>query len=455
MSDGRIVVPGVLSANGTPAGGVAAFQPDGTLDATFRTPGFGLAAYPLSHALLSDGRLAVAGQFNHAGQAAQMGLAILEADGALAPSQMPISKWFPWAVDVPMASLAPGPERTFYYLLHLADTNGNATPVLRRANTDGRADNSFSTPWLGQDDLSGVSQLYSQADGKLILLAGGSAQAAVNGVFACRLGLDGNLDNSFVGPSASLQPLLGAFTLNPDQSLESISVGNLRLVRTTAAGRFLAAVNGIDGTARLACLNADGTAQWQTTAMTGLGFTEDYPTVFNRLTGTYEEPYTILYAQRVIADALELADGRLLVCGTFATFGGVAAPGLARLNADGSVDTSFVLAGGPLWLANPLVTPYLDALAKDASGRVYIAGLFDSFNGTPAQGLARLKPDGTVDTTFNPQIQYVDYPGSTTYLQTASAFSLEYAGGQLYVFGTFTDTPGAFPRALWRLDIGQ
>jgi len=460
MSDGRLVVPGVLSVNGTPVGGVAAFSANGTFDATFQAPGFGVVNYPLAQAMLADGRLAVAGQFNHAGQAAQMGLAILESDGSLAPSQMPVSKEFPWAVDVPWAALAPGPERTFYYLLHLSDTNGKTTPVLGRAHADGRSDNNFRPGWLSTDDLNSVSQLYSQADGKLILSAGGSAQAAVNGHFSARLLLDGSMDNSFVDPSGSLQAPLGTVTRDPDQSLATIAVGDLRIVRTTAAGKFLAVVNGIDGTTSLVRLSANGAVEWQTVGVSGLGFTEDYPTVYDWLTGTRVQVYAQRYAQRAVADALELSDGHILVCGAFATFGGVAAPGLVRLNADGSVDTSFSLASGPVWLANPLVTPCVDALAKDVSGQVYIAGVFDSFNGTPAPGLARLKLDGTVDTSFTPSIRYVDYPGGTVSLQTAggpsaATFNLEYVGGQLYVFGTFTDTAGAFPRALWRLDIGQ
>ena len=37
-----------------------------------------------------------------------------------------------------------------------------------------------------------------------------------------------------------------------------------------------------------------------------------------------------------------------------------------------------------------------------AGGKILIGGGFTSYNGTPVGGIARLNPDGTLDTTFNP-----------------------------------------------------
>lgn len=95
-------------------------------------------------------------------------------------------------------------------------------------------------------------------------------------------------------------------------------------------------------------------------------------------------------------------DGRILVGGDFTTFNGVARRGIAQLLPDGSLDTSF--------LSTPLsgfqVFEVLD-LAVQADGKVIIGGLiytssFQSlFSGGFSSGLLRLNTDGTIDTGFD------------------------------------------------------
>lgn len=75
------------------------------------------------------------------------------------------------------------------------------------------------------------------------------------------------------------------------------------------------------------------------------------------------------------------ADGKILIGGLFKTVNGVPRPGLARLNCDGSLDSSF-----------------------DANHTV-IAGDFDLINGIPRPKLARLDADGALDDSFAPQIE--------------------------------------------------
>lgn len=71
--------------------------------------------------------------------------------------------------------------------------------------------------------------------------------------------------------------------------------------------------------------------------------------------------------------------------------------GIGRLNADGTVDLAFNPGLGPL---NALVI----SLALQADGKILIGGFFTSSGGHTRNGIARLNANGTVDSVFNPGV---------------------------------------------------
>jgi uncharacterized delta-60 repeat protein len=87
-------------------------------------------------------------------------------------------------------------------------------------------------------------------------------------------------------------------------------------------------------------------------------------------------------------------DGKILIGGEFTHFNASGRNRIARLNSDGTLDPLFTPQAGPDY--NVL------AIALQADGRVLIGGEFSHFGGFPRNYLARLKSDGTLDTTFNP-----------------------------------------------------
>ena len=97
---------------------------------------------------------------------------------------------------------------------------------------------------------------------------------------------------------------------------------------------------------------------------------------------------------------------------------------MARLNADGTVDTAFVTGTG---FNN---TVYSIAPAGDGSGELYVGGSFASYNGTPANDLLRLNANGMMDAAFATGAGFND-----------TVFSIAPAGdgsGDLFVGGQFT-----------------
>jgi len=91
---------------------------------------------------------------------------------------------------------------------------------------------------------------------------------------------------------------------------------------------------------------------------------------------------------------LAQTDGKVVFGGGFTSLDGIAAIRLARLNADGSLDTNFCAAAS-------LNTPAL-SLAIQSDGRILLSGQFTTVNGVSRSRIARLNADGTLDTTFDP-----------------------------------------------------
>jgi uncharacterized delta-60 repeat protein len=89
--------------------------------------------------------------------------------------------------------------------------------------------------------------------------------------------------------------------------------------------------------------------------------------------------------------ALQL-DGKVLIGGHFTAINGTTRNKIARLNANGSLDTSF----------NPITGAYdaVQSLAIQSDGKVLIAGTFQSINGTNHETVVRLKANGSLDTSF-------------------------------------------------------
>ncbi|MBL9170893.1 MAG: delta-60 repeat domain-containing protein [Verrucomicrobiales bacterium] len=87
--------------------------------------------------------------------------------------------------------------------------------------------------------------------------------------------------------------------------------------------------------------------------------------------------------------------GRILVCGTFPSVHDIARQGIARLHPDGQLDESFdpgkLIEGG-----------IVKTLAVQTNGQILIAGTFTSVGGLSRRGIARLNEEGTHDTSFDP-----------------------------------------------------
>lgn len=88
------------------------------------------------------------------------------------------------------------------------------------------------------------------------------------------------------------------------------------------------------------------------------------------------------------------SDGKVLAGGDFTAYNGTGRSRMARLNSDGSLDSSFNPGGGP--------DGTIYAIKVLSTGKIMIGGNFLNYNGTAISRVARLNADGTLDTSFNP-----------------------------------------------------
>lgn len=87
-------------------------------------------------------------------------------------------------------------------------------------------------------------------------------------------------------------------------------------------------------------------------------------------------------------------DGKIIIGGYFTSYNFDSAPRVARLNADCSIDNTFTPGDG----ANDTVR----CIALQDDGKIIIGGDFTSYNTIPVNRIARLNKDGSLDTSFDP-----------------------------------------------------
>lgn len=110
--------------------------------------------------------------------------------------------------------------------------------------------------------------------------------------------------------------------------------------------------------------------------------------------GSVDESFTVISDATLLNVCDIQSDMRILVCGNFTTINGVARKQVARLESTGAVDLSFdfgtgVPAGG-----------FIRVITVLSDGKMFIGGNFSSVNGTAREGIARLNSDGSVDSTY-------------------------------------------------------
>jgi uncharacterized delta-60 repeat protein len=298
--------------------------------------------------------------------------------------------------------------------------NGFNRPSFARLNSNGSFDPGFAPQPPFITGTGGGSDIQAQSTGKMI----------ISGTFLTsrfrRIELDGSIDNTFQTPNVTTlnswnvdanDRILffgeysggprGLYRLNPDGSLDSTFHVNIRVPATVKlavphqGGKVLIAgafqYVGNMPRAYFGRLLSDGTLD--STFIPATGFNSS------------------------INQLLVQPDGRIIALDVSGTR-------LARINADGSLDTTFALS-----------ISGVNTIALQSDGKIILGGGNIAVNGFSRSGLARVNPDGTLDTPFNPGVTSPNV--MTVFVQ---------ANGKIIFGGTFTGVGGLTRQNLARLN---
>ena len=252
--------------------------------------------------------------------------------------------------------------------------------AIARLNSDGTLDAGFD-PGTGVTGFSGhpwpgLMSIALQRDGK-ILIGGGFEQ--YNGQARCgltRLNSNGTLDASF-DPQLCIEDTVKSVLLQADG-------------KVLVGGDFLSVNNPtINARGGIARLNADGSVDG-TFGARWLVFV-DYP-------------YSV---SMLMADSILLQpDGKVVAAGSFGGVQDLIAgtywerKGIARFNADGTLDTSFNPGSGVAGAGGMDPIKRIACMAQQPDGKILAGGYFDAFDSIPRSSLVRLLNDvkGFADT---------------------------------------------------------
>jgi uncharacterized delta-60 repeat protein len=388
------------------------FNGDGSPDPSFTIQELGPVGAYTSATLQADGKILLAGSFETVGSVSRSQLARLNVDGTVDTTFN-----FGTGVGDAIVGAIPLPNGKIIIAGTFTQVNGVPRPRLARLNADGSLDTSFD-PGTGPNGYVGA--ITPRPDGSLLI---GGTFSLFNGAACGGFAVVGS--NGM--PTSGVTATFG----NPGSTQEV----HLQPDGKALVTGFFNNVNGLNQV-NLTRLNPDGSSDTTfNSAVTVLGFLTNLRlqpdgkillwgqfdsingstgSMMNKLTrlnadGSLDTSFTAPPLKGFIEEAVVQTDGKIVIGGNFTEVGGVARTEIARLNADGSLDTSFNSD-----LQVDMGFGGIRYLAIQSSGKILVRGAIGNF----VAGLFRLNTDGTTDPTFTPITTQTGFTSSPFFIRS-------------------------------------
>jgi uncharacterized delta-60 repeat protein len=348
--DGKILIGGGLTNyNGVPRNGIARLNTDGSLDTSF-DPGSGANVAVYALVIQPDGKILIGGVFTTYNGVSRRRIARINSDGSLDTSFNPGNA----AANDEVYSIALQSDGKILVGGKFSNFNGVSRNGIARLNSDGSVDGTFNPVTPAN---SRVNSVVVQPDGKILI--GGD----FGGIIIVRLNEDGSLNDSFT------------LALAYDASFSAANASSIAL---QADGKILVGGNFIlynfENFNRIIRLNSDGSIDYS----------------FNPGSGLNSQFFLAPY----VASIAIQSDGKILLGGLFTSYDNEDRFFMTRINSDGSLDYSFNIGIG--------ATTIVNSFAFQSDGKILAGGYFTYYNGTNQNRIARLNLDGSLDSSFNP-----------------------------------------------------
>ncbi len=479
--DNRIIVAGNFSSyNGTPTYGILRLQEDGSIDTTFSI-GVGFDGNIYQAERQPDGKILVVGDFTTFNNQFVKGLLRLNSNGTLDSTFTAFDTTYSRAnrfaiqadgkivvaftnveqialirlnangsQDLSFSSIIPFPMSYSSIIKAMAiQTDGKVlvgglgfqgnSPdfhFLKRVNTDGSVDTTFAP--LSPTGIGSIYAVTLQSDGKIIV--GGQKDRApgtehTESHYIARINNDGTFDDTFIRNNhyfgnfphfvystlvlSNGKVLVGGYF----PEINTCSANNIALLNSDGSidGSFNATA-GVNGTIRASFIQPDqkiligglfsaagGLARCHVARLLADGTVD---TLFNPGKGTNGPVYAVT----------SQADGKVIIGGNFSKYNGVPVNNIVRAYADGTIDSSYSVGGG--------ITGIVYTLSVQSDNKLIVGGNFNQVNGIYQTDVARINTDGSLDTTFANEFSASE---------SAEAFtSLILPSGKIVIGGAFT-----------------
>lgn len=455
QSDGRILVSGFFSDVDTDSPnesnlGLARLNSDGTVDRSFTTQTkTGLTDFPKRFARLANGSTYIAfrGISSAGGTSVPHNFARLRPNGSLDASFNPftaVAENAPLTSDFTANGFAPLRDGKFLVF----GANQPFEGAYGRLRSDGSQDLTFvsdpAVAFLFSNSAVDAIEALPQPN-NAVLISSPDAQTILYGGLLARIAPNGSSDDSFqLDPSIASQAVVRGF----GDDLVGVSADS-RVLAVQPDGKILFVYLQSDTSSRLVRLNGDGSLDDSFAPVTirPLSTSVSFPQLYDPVTQqTLQPPNGVVQGQSV-ADVEIMSNERIVIAGPFDSINGAATRGMARLNSNGTVDTSFKIGNGPGWRTVAEVAtrrPLVEQVESQSSGKLLITGTFESFKGVAAPGIASLNADGSVDTSFvPPAIRQKAYRGASVLDRQRD--------GSFLLSGPYSYPGETVPRSLIRL----
>ena len=346
-STGAIMLGGSFSGtyNGLDVNRVQLFHPDGAINTAFYIGNGPASATVYALENFMDTSWYVGGSFSVFDDQNQGKLAKIDTQGTLDVGYLTSGV----GLNNSVSKVLPLSDKSVIVVGNFTQFNGEAAPRITKLNEAGEKDSTFNA--LGQGANATIRNATLQADGKIIIVGNFTAYNGIAVNRIARLLPNGSLDATFnIGLGCNGQ----VYGVAVQSDGKIVIVGNF------------STYNGISAV-KIARLLPDGTLD--ASFVTGSG------------------------AEDGIVETLALqSDGKVIFGGHFTVFNGFSSPKLIRLNADGSVDSSFSVGTG------------FDAIVYNVTlqsdGKILVGGSFAAFNGNARRRIVRLQNNGAIDASF-------------------------------------------------------
>ena len=291
-------------------------------------------------AIQTDGKILIGGEFNKISGQRRNNIARLNSDGSLDAGFNP-------DVNGQVKVIKVQTDGKVLIGGQFTSVGSTARNNIARVNSDGSLDGDFNPNITGTSAFTFIEDIQIQSDDK-ILIGGSFDEVSGESIDdLARLNIDGTVDSGF---STRLSGVVSSIALQADGKI-LVGGSNLSII---GGGTFIFGRN-----------------------------------VFRfNPNGNHDDTFNVDVATSSFFPDMDSVliqpDGKILIGGRFDTVNDVSRNNLARLNADGTLDTGF----------NPNVDGAVNNLLLQSDGKIFLSGSFF---------ISRININGTLDTSFDPE----------------------------------------------------